>query len=230
MTNSSPDIYQKQGIYLDVPHVWQEDPEHTIPESERRSVCAIACMKMVLDYLKPESITSLKLDQIFQTIKNYGRSEHEVFRFGYHPHQVEYLKSLGLISWRRNWHAPSNDTTWFVEHEGYNSQQLHAVNEQIQEEQTLISSGYNEHDIITHSLLSAFTRHTPVIVSVKPGFSSNKVDHQIVLNGYCNTGNHSYFYYLDPELSPEKNLSKQTISTQNFFAYSRYLAIFVAQN
>lgn len=230
MLESTFDINQKRSIYLDVPHVWQEDPDYNIPENERRSVCSIACMKMILDFLKPQTINTLTIDQIFQTIKNYGRSNDEKFRFGYHPYQVDFFKTQGLLSWRRNWYAPSSDTSWFVQNEGYDDTQLQAVNTQMQYEDFLQESNYSTDDIVTTSLVSSMRLGNPVIVSVKPGFSSNKIDHQIVINGYYHTGTHNYFYYLDPLLSPEKNLTKQTISVENFFKYSRYLAIFVALN
>jgi hypothetical protein len=215
-------------IYLDVEHVWQQDPEHNIPENERRKICAIACMKMIIDYTLPEQST-VSLHSMYREMKASGAQNSDLN--WKHADEVNYLKKLGLVAWRRNWNAPSQDPKYFADNEGYNIDQLVAVSDQISDEEYRESRG-NLKGKFLFSLIKAFKSGMPVIVSVKAnmsGYWENSENHQIVLNGYTNENGIDYLYYTDPILPPEKHQDRQKISVEDFFESSNFLAIFVAE-
>jgi hypothetical protein len=64
---------------------------------------------------------------------------------------------------------------------------------------------------------------------VKPGFSTNKQDHQIVLNGMVTEDGVDYLYFTDPVQDPEVRQEKQKVSVERFFEYFNYRAIFVSK-
>ena len=215
---------EHQDIYLDVNHVWQEDPEHNIPPEEARKVCAIAAMKIVMDYLPPEGDRSIQLAEIREwMIAHHGLNEVSNWL---HAAQVDYFKKLGYTAWRRNWQAPTQDPTWFVNHEHYDVHQLKAVTDQ----------GVAEHlfettiEKVTHSFVQSFKNNCPVIASVKLGFDEHGANHQIVLNGFKSDESHSYFYYTDPIDNPAMHTDRQLMTTERFFQYFNYLAIFAKPN
>lgn len=208
------------NVYLDVEHVWQSDPEHNIPESERRTICAIACMKMNIDYLLPELKDKLSLHAMVEEMKAVGAQDTR--KYWRHSDQVNYFKQLGLVSFRRNWDAPSNDPKWFADNESYNLAQLISVSKQMSDE---FHSGSRRNQIVS-SLTKQFELGMPVIVSVKPGFSNNKQDHQIVLNGITNEGGETKFYFVDPALDPNMHQDRQTVTESYFFEKFNYRAIF----
>ncbi len=217
MKNSNLDY---QDIYLDVNHVWQEDPEHHIPPNEARRICAIAAMKVVIDYLPPESDKSIKLVQMREWLLAHNglNSDHNWL----HSAQVDYLTKLSYIAWRRNWNIIRQDPGRLIENENYSSAQAKELIAQVATEEIL--EGLN--DKVKHSLIESFRHNCPVIVSVKLGFDKHGENHQIVLNGYKKDDEHDYFYYIDPIDKPDEYSARQKITTERFFRYFNYLAIF----
>ncbi len=211
----------KVDIFLDVDHVWQEDPEHHIPPSEGRKICAIAAMKMMMDYLPPHDDKSIKLAEIREWMLKHDGLEPSSSNWR-HSKQVEYFTSLGYIAWRRNWRAPSQDTSWFEQNEDYNKQQMFAVNTQVQAEANIIDND----DKVKHSFIEQFKKDCPVIISVKLGFNDHGENHQIVLNGYKNDTSGEYFYIVDPILHPNEYEPRQKITTKKLFKYFNYFAVF----
>jgi hypothetical protein len=202
---------------LDVAHVWQLDPDHNIPSTERAKVCALACMKMVLDFSLGYPDTRVTLDSIFATMSaSDARNKEGDWQ---HKDQVDWLKANGLVAWRRNWLAPSQDPHYFAEKEGYNTNQLVAVSEQI-----LAEYKQKTHtDIIKYTLRQSLLAGYPVIVSVKEGFSENTQNHQAVLCGY--NGKKGTWMFVDPIL--ENGTIEHT--DEYFFKHFNQRAIFVSQ-
>lgn len=221
MPNTNETNPVPKDVYLDVEHVWQQDPEHNIPESERRTICAIACMKMAVDYLLPAQADTLSLHRMFEEMKADGAQNSNMH--WKHAGEVDYFKKIGLVSWRRNWLAPDPNPHWFAENEGYNNEQLVAVSEQMIAEKG--TGGYKEQAM--HSIEESIVSGNPVIVSVAPHFSENKQDHQIVINGFGNSATEEWLYYVDPVLSPQKHQDRQKISREYFLKYFNLRAIFV---
>ncbi len=217
MKNSNLDY---QDIYLDVNHVWQEDPEHHIPPNESRRICAIAAMKVVIDYLPPESDKSIKLAQIREWLLAHNGLNSD--RNWLHSAQVDYLTKLSYTAWRRNWNIERQDASWLVKNENYSAAQESELNRQIHSEEQIDSLK----DKVSHSLIESFRHNCPVIVSVKLGFDTHGENHQIVLNGYKKDNEHDYFYYTDPIDKPEEHSARQKITTERFYRYFNYLAIF----
>jgi len=222
--NDTENKPEKVDIYLDVDHVWQEDPEHNIPENERRTICAVACMKMILDYVDQAKYQQHSLHRMVAEMQSQGAQNEN--KYWIHSRQVNYFSSLRLVSWRRNWKAPSTDVAWFADNEGYDDTQLAAAAKQTQSEKI---DGTPRAKMI-ESLKASIQDNIPVIVSVISGFSINKHDHQIVVNGYTHDGEQEWIYYTDPALPPETHQDRQKMSVDKFFEYSRYLAIFVQKS
>ena len=206
-------------IYLDVQHVWQLDPENKLPKKDARKICAIACMKMLIDYLPPEEDKSIKLSEISDwLIDNNGRNEDGNW---IHPAQVNYLKKIGYTAWRRNWNV-EQIPQWFLDNEQYNDLQYQNVLSQIEKEQEFDSVNQK----IKNTLITAFKNNTPAIVSIKLGFESHGHNHQIVLSGYKKDSNGEYFYINDPMNNPNTSKELQLVEVEKFFEYFNRIAIF----
>jgi hypothetical protein len=214
---------EKSDKYLDVDHVWQLDPEHKIPEDQRRTICAIACMKIVIDYVLPEEASKISLKEMYTKMKASGaQNENSHWK---HSDQVDYFKGLGLTSWRRNWEAAGSDPSWLADNEGYDSSQVAMVEKQVGSEATHADN--KEKSLL--SLSESFEADMPVVASVKPGFSTNKQDHQIVLNGMTTQEGVDYLYFTDPVQDPEVRQEKQKVTVERFFEFFNYRAIFVSK-
>ncbi len=217
MKNSNLDF---QDIYLNVNHVWQEDPEHHIPAQEARKICAIAAMKIVIDYLPPSSDKSIKLVEIREWLLAHNGLNRDSNWL--HSAQVDYLKKLGYIPWRRNWNIENPNPTKLARNEDYSIEQESELNMQVKNEDSIDELN----DKVKNSLIESFRHNCPVIVSVKLNFDDHGENHQIVLNGYQKNNTHDYFYYTDPIDKPEEYNARQKITTERFFRYFNYLAIF----
>lgn len=206
-------------IYLDVEHVWQLDPEHNLPENEKPRICALACMKMIVDYLSPEKAKNISLEGIFSDMSGVdGRNSIGDWQ---HKDQVKWLKSQGLIAWRRNWLAPSQDPSYFVENEGYSNNQLVAVSEQIIAELGLKKA--KRTDQIRYSLVNSLLAGLPVIISVRDKELPGSQNHQIVLCGYDQAQN--TWKFVDPMLEE----GSVEYSDEYFMKYFNKRAIFVSK-
>lgn len=206
-------------IYLDIQHVWQLDPENKLPKKDARKICAIACMKMLIDYLPPEEDKSIKLSEIQDwLIANNGRN---VDGNWVHPAQVNYFKKIGYSAWRRNWNV-EQIPQWFLDNEGYDQVQYDNVVSQIKAEDEFDTLD----DKIKHTLVNALRSNTPVITSIKLGFDEHGHNHQIVLSGYKKDSSGEYFYINDPMNDPDTSKALQLISVEKFLEYFNRIAIF----
>jgi len=212
---------QYTDIFLNVAHIWQEDPEHDIPPKEGRKICAIAAMKIIIDYLPPHEDKSIKLGEIRNWMVSHDGLEPTKSNW-YHHKQVEYLSKLGYIAWRRNWRAPSQDPSWFEKNENYSLSQMDAVTTQIESEKNIEPLKQK----VLQSFINQFNKDCPVIVSVKLGFDSHGENHQLVLNGYLKNNSGEHLYIVDPILHPHEVQPKQKVELETFFKYFNYFAIF----
>ncbi|MDQ5943832.1 MAG: hypothetical protein QG675_600 [Patescibacteria group bacterium] len=217
--NDNPD--KSIDICVDINHVWQLDPENELPLKVGKTICAIACMKMLIDYLPPKTDNTIKLSEIRDwLLSKNGQNESGNW---IHSKQVEYLKQLGYVSWRRNWNITHNDPQWLIDHEGYDDEQISEFNKQIDVES-------NTKDLrlaITQDFIEIFHRGSAVIASVRSGFKKEGDFHQVVVNGYKKDNTGQYFYVSDPMLSNEQNLENNKIDIDKFFEHFNHTAIFV---
>lgn len=159
--------------------------------------CGLACMTMQLHYYGIPATA----EEVLAAARR-----HKAFNdkgWWWHPNQVNLLKEYGLVAWRRNWHFTPGDLSpaeHFRVREGYNEQQLNAFKWQVATEEpySLPEAKF------LHSLQLSLLAGDPVIVSVKPGFSNNKQNHQVVVSGW-NEADLTYEVY-DPiqEFGPAK--------------------------
>ena len=224
-----PQESEKSEKYLDVDHVWQLDPKHEMPEGTERTICAIACMKIVIDYVLPNEASKISLRKMYTKMKASGaQNENSHWK---HSDQVDYFKGLGLTSWRRNWKAAGSDPSWLADNEGYDSSQVAMIVKQTKDEKQLDTeatrASNKEKSLL--ALSESFEADMPVIASVKKDFSTNGQDHQIVLNGMVTEEGVDYLYFTDPVQDPEVRQEKQKVSVERFFDFFNYRAIFVSK-
>ncbi len=165
-------------ITHELQHVWQEKPdlEHIVDLAPRQR-CGLACMVMQLHYYGIPAMAEdvLKIAQRFHAISTDC--------MWLHAGQVQTLTHYGLIAWRRNWHFQSqklSPSEYFRTQEGYNEAQLNAFKWQSAGEGVLPTPEAR----FLHSLQVSLLAGDPVIVSVKPFFSHNHQNHQIVVAGW----------------------------------------------
>jgi hypothetical protein len=206
-------------IKLRVPVCSQMDPQWGFEPGTERSMCGIMCLKTFADYYasttgKIAPLVPQLLDEVNAAggWKDSGIISHAV--------EVDILKGLGLIAWRRNWYAPTIDPQWFVDNEGYNSEQVAEVNAQ----QAAESSAASVQDNQLRSIQAALMARNPVIASVRAGFGGNTASHQIVVAGWENDEQGGSFWVMDPERPPGSPLQKTKAS--HFFTYFNSRAIF----
>lgn len=206
-------------VKLRVPLYSQMDPQWGFEPGTERSMCGIMCLKAFADYYASttEKIAPL-VPQLLDEVnaadgwKGSGIISHAV--------EVDILKQLGLVAWRRNWKAPSTDVQWLVENEGYNAEQVAEVTAQ----QAAESSAASVRDKELMSIRMALAAGNPVIASVRGGFGNNKADHQIVLAGWEDDEGGGNFWVMDPERAPGSRMHKSHVS--HFFAHFNNRAIF----
>lgn len=205
---------------MNVAHVWQLDPDSGIPLEQRRTVCAPAVVNIVLDFMlgrNKEQSFDIK-DIIEQMYRHGGKVEGTGWR---HCAGVGSLKENGLIAWRRNWHAPSQDPSHFMEHEGYDSGQVEKFLEQLKSEE---HAGGSVEEKALHSIKESINKGCPVIASVTAGFSENEGYHQVVISGYGVHDGHDKLDIVDPLLPPGKPIS---VDVGYFLKYYKLQSIFV---
>jgi len=217
----SDELDKSIDICIDINHVWQLDPENELPLKIGKTICAIACMKMLIDYLPPKSDNNIKLSEIRDwLIDKHGQN---VRGNWIHSKQVEYLKQLGYVSWRRNWHITHNNPQWLIDHEGYDEDQIGEFNKQIDAE----NKASDLKQAIIQDFIEIFQRDSAVIASVRSGFKKEGDFHQVVVNGYKKDENGKYLYVSDPMLSNEQYLENNKIAIDEFFEHFNNTAIFV---
>jgi hypothetical protein len=211
-TQKEKEFWVVNDIELKLKHSWQENPELLhVDLMEPRQRCGLACLEMIIEYQLDQHIPAA---EIFRRAVSYEAiNDHNDW---WHPGQVRVLTSYGLVAWRRNWTAPSQDPTFLEDNEGYSGSQMTAVRYQIGLEA-------DRRSLIDKMLLSvhdALELGNPVIVSVKTGFSDNRENHQIVISGF-NPNNRTFLVH-DP-VKPEGPVA---ISEHYLAEYANYWAIF----
>ncbi len=202
--------------HLDVAHIWQLDPDSPIPEDQRRRMCAPASVNMVLDYVfVKHGEYSFALDAIVKEMESFGG---RIVEYGWkHSAQVDTLKHHGLVAWRRNWLAPSQDPNYFIQNEGYNQDQVDEFLSQLGQED---QNGGSPQDRAWFCIKQSIDNGLPVIISVKAGFSENEIGHMVVVSGYTK----DTVEIVDPLLPPGE---QKRVDRDYFWEYFKLQAIFV---
>jgi len=202
-------------------HYSQLDPQWGFAIGTERSMCGLVCVKSILDYYSHKSgfetpyiSTLLAMVDAAHDIKQNGIS---------HAVEVAIFKAHGLTAWRRNWEAPSSDSSWLVQNEHYSNQQVEAVDTQQLHEQTFDS--IRERQLV--SINEALANENPIIASMKAGFGGNSGDHQVVIVGKEQNEEGEAFVIMDPEHIPGSTLHIEPI--ERFFHYFNNRAIFTKQ-
>ena len=198
---------------------WQLDPRHPIPEEERRTSCAVATAKMLLDHFRPDRSGEFPFHRVREEmIRAGGKDSHGHWR---HAAQVRFLASLGLVAWRRNWNAPGQDVQWLADHEDYSPEQVAAVRAQTAAEQALPPEAR-----AWHSLRTMLFAAGPVIASVKPGFTTNRQNHQVLLLGCRSDGRTESVAFVDPLEDPQAARAPRELELPRFLAFFNRRAVF----
>ncbi len=142
-------------MQLNIPFFSQLD--ETVPEELRRSVCAIACIKMIFDY-KKENIEFLRILKEAEWIgqKDKAGWTHEVL--------VRLLRNYNILAYRQE----------FIAHNIDLGNQLASVADHTNE---FVEKGIQK-------IKTSIDNQNPVMVSVRAGFSENKEDHMVLVIGY----------------------------------------------
>ena len=143
------------NMQLEIPFFSQLDEQ--VPEELTRSVCAIACIKMILDFKKENSDFS----KILKEAEWIGQKDkagwtHEVL--------VRLLRNYNILAYRQE----------FIAH-----------NIDVDNQQASVADHTN--DFVEKGIQKIKTNidnQNPVMVSVRAGFSENKADHMILIVGY----------------------------------------------
>jgi hypothetical protein len=182
---------------LNIPFFSQLNKE--VPQQLQRSVCTVACLKMILDYKKvPNTFADILKEIEIIGGREISNWNHETF--------VRLLRNHGILSYRQEFFGQTIDLhTLEVTHaehcERFESEGLVKIKEQIK-------------------------KGNPVIVSVFAGFSQdhsskksiNMVNHVILITGFDD----EYLYVNDPIFD-----TSTRVTFSHFMNYWRRLAIFV---
>lgn len=200
-------------IRLKLKHSWQEDPELLdVHLMEPRQRCGLASLEMLIEYFQHADIGA---EEIFHRAEGYHAiNDHNDW---WHPGQVRVLASYGLLAWRRNWTAPSQDPQYFVEHEGYSPDQLHLVRSQIEAEKNIRENP----EKLLLALQTSLQGQAPILLSVKSGFSKNSENHQIVVSGWLAKSRQFLVH------DPVHRSGPDTVDEAYLLEYANYWAIFV---
>jgi hypothetical protein len=210
-----------RSVSLDVRHVWQLDPESKVPAERRRTVCAPVVVNIILDFMLGRvGKVDFELNTIIEQMEQHGG---RVAGAGWkHSAGVATLKENGLLSWRRNWYAPSQDPSYFIEHEDYDQDQVDAFLSQLHAEESV---GDRVEDKALFCIINSLHNNCPVIASVKAGFSENEGYHQVVIAGYGKTDGKDWLEIIDPLLPAERQTK---VDLGYFYTYYKFQSIFVA--
>jgi len=202
-------------------HYSQLDPKWGFASGTERSMCGLICVKAIIDHYNNKS--GFDIPHI-STLLAMVDSAHDIKPNGIsHAVEVDILKAHNLIAWRRNWEAPSTDSSWLVDNEHYTDEQLRAIN--TQQLQELAFDSLRERQLL--SIDEALNNENPVIASMKAGFGGNSGDHQVVIVGREHSEEGEAFVIMDPEHIPGSTLHIEPL--ERFFKYFNNRAIFVKQ-
>jgi uncharacterized protein YvpB len=142
-------------MQLNIPFFSQLDTK--IPEELRRSVCAIACLKMILDYKNsPQDFMTILKESEWIGHKDARGWTHEVL--------VRVLRNHNVLAYRQE----------FIGH----SINVETASASVAEHTTLlIEQGISK-------IKKSIDAQNPVMVSVTAGFSQNQSDHVVLVVGY----------------------------------------------
>lgn len=209
---------RRNSYQLSFPRYSQLDPEWDFEPGMERHMCSFVSTKALIDYYSEQTgIESPSMDDLIGINERLNDKKPNGMS---HAVEVTMLKNQGLVSWRRNWNAPSNDTQWFADHEGYDAEQLAAVDTQQLSELGFDTLQEKQFSSISESLRS----ENPVIASVKAGFTQNRGDHQVVIIDRKTTEDGECFVIMDPVSKPGSELHVATV--HRFFEYFNNCAIF----
>jgi uncharacterized protein YvpB len=184
-------------MQLDIPFFSQLDKE--IPTELQRSVCSIACIKMIFDFRG----VSKSFQDIYKETQIIGGRETSGWN---HETLVRILRNHGILAYRQEFFGHVIDLqTMYATHAEHST-----VFEQ---------KGFQK-------IKETIEKGNPVIVSVFAGFSQdvenkkslNMVNHMVVITGIDN----EYVYVNDPIFETSKKFSHT-----HFMNYWRRLSIFV---
>ncbi len=148
-------ILKLDNMKLDIPFFSQLDTQ--VPEELRRSVCAIACLKMICEYkIEPVDFLTLLKEAEWIGQKDKAGWVHEIL--------VRVLRNHNVLAYRQEFVAHTIDTN----------------------NQSAVPADHTS-DFITQGISKikkSIDNGNPVMVSVKAGFSENKDDHMILVIGY----------------------------------------------
>lgn len=199
-------------ISIPLRHSWQENPELLdVHLMEPRQRCGLASIEMLIEYYLGRPVPA---EEIFRRAESYQAvNEHNDW---WHPGQVRVLASYGILAWRRNWTAPTQNPQYFADHEGYGPEQMEAVSKQIASESTMRANS----ERLVMALRRSLAHHCPVLLSVKSGFSKNSENHQILISGW------------DPDAltyevhDPVHQSGPDVVTELRLLEYANYWAIF----
>ena len=202
-------------------HYSQLDPEWGFEIGTERSMCGLVCVKSIIDHYNNKSGFDIPhISTLLDAVKAADDNKPNGIS---HAVEVELLKAQGLVAWRRNWDAPSSDSSWLINNEHYSDEQANALDTQQLEELAFDTI----HDRELLSINDALSGENPVITSMKGGFGGNTRDHQVVIVGREFTDDGETFIIMDPEHKPGSTLHAEPI--ERFFEYFNNRAIFVKQ-
>lgn len=184
-------------MQLDIPFFSQLDTE--VPQELQRSVCAIACIKMIFDSKSiPHTFLDIYTEGEIIGGREPGGWNHEVL--------VRILRNHGILAYRQEFIANTIDL-----------HTLHA--EPAPHSQEFVTRGIEK-------IKKQINEGNPVIVSVFAGFSQdalsrkslNMVNHMILITGFED----EYLFVHDPIFDMTTK-----VTLQHFLNYWRHLAIFI---
>lgn len=218
--SQEPKTSGPRDIYLDVPHYSQLDSESGITSDEARKICALVCMRTILEFKMPEyGPDKFSVPRLQALAMDVGGKTSEGWK---HSAQVETMKGFGFTAWRRNWVAPTQDVDWLVHNENYEPAQVAAISAQLEQENALESMPAK----VRASVVQSLERGNPVIASVGPGFSDNKANHQVVIHGYNSADWQENLLITDP-IAVDAAHQTELVPLGRFMDFFQYRAIFI---
>ncbi len=181
---------------LKIPYFSQLD--NKITKNSRKQSCGICCVKMTLDFLNPDN--NYRVENLIKEATLIKAFDEEKLLWT-HEGLVRILRNHGVLAYQQEFKAVIVDL--LAETFNINENQQDFTKRGVDKIKEKIDSG------------------KPVIVSVTAGFNRNKDDHMIIINGYEDSPEDS-FYITDPQ--DEKF---QVVTVGKFLEHWKKLAIFI---